>query len=131
MKSRMARLLRFFTQPNRILFVLLIMLCSCHSGLGPYKETIVANEKAVQKNPDDAEAYEKLGTSYMKLGRFKEALEAFISQAYIEPEKAETYYKIGICYDQIGRYKDAFDQYQVLLKLDKTLADELLAIITN
>lgn len=71
------------------------------------RETIAAWKKALEINPDDAEAYVSLGKAYATLGRYEEAIAACKRAIQLEPDNAETYYGLAAAYRKLGKEQEA------------------------
>src|SRR5258706_8701408 len=74
-------------------------------------------KQAIQKKPDFAEAYLKLGTAYRLLGRFDDALEAGFAALEICPDLIEAYRNLGLAYDSAGDFVQAFRMYTKAIRL--------------
>lgn len=75
-------------------------------------------QKAVNIDPDFAEAHNNLGFAYEKSKKFNEAIEcykkALSNLLYMTPEKA--YNSLGRVYYRLGKYDAAIDAYKSSLK---------------
>ena len=85
-------------------------------------------EKAVDIDPNYAEAWYQAGFCYGMLGRHNEALKASRRAAQIRPDWAETYLNIGASSFALAQYKDAVDAYRQVTKLDDSNADAQYAL---
>lgn len=56
-----------------------------------YEEAIVALEKAIELDPDYADAYIGKGTTLHQLGKYEEALEAYDKVIELKPDYAGAY----------------------------------------
>jgi len=75
-------------------------------------------EKAVEVDPNYAEAWYQAGFSYGVLGRHSEALKASRQAARLRPDWSETFVNIGASSFALGQYKEAADAYRQAIKLD-------------
>lgn len=80
-------------------------------------------EKAVESDPNYAEAWYQAGYCYGTIGRHAEALKASRQAARLRPEWAATYINIGASSYALGQYKDAAEAYKQAIKLDDDNAD--------
>jgi type IV pilus biogenesis/stability protein PilW len=75
-------------------------------------------EKALQIDPNFAEAYNNMGVAYEKSGRFNDAIGyykmASSNPMYQSPEKA--YDNLGRAYYRLGRYDEAIEAYKGALR---------------
>ena len=75
-------------------------------------------EKAVEIDPNYAEAWYQAGFSYGMLGKHEDALKASKQAAKLRPEWTETYVNIGASSYALGKYEDAVNAYKQATKLD-------------
>lgn len=80
-------------------------------------------EKAVEIDPNYAEAWYQAGFSYGMIGRHQDALKASRQAARLRPDWAETYINIGASSFALGQYKDAAEAYRQATRLDTDNAD--------
>ena len=74
---------------------------------GKLNEAEFSQRKAIQLNPDFAEAYYNLGNTLNELGKRKEA-EIFIRKAIkIKPNYIDAYYNLGNILRRLGKFKEA------------------------
>ncbi len=85
-------------------------------------------EKAVEIDPNYAEAWYQAGFCYGTLGRHNEALKASKQAAKLRPEWSETYINIGASSFALGQYKDAAEAYRQATKIDSNNADAYYAL---
>lgn len=85
-------------------------------------------ERAVESDPNYAEAWYQAGFCYGTLGRHNEALKASKQAARLRPEWAETYVNIGASSYALGQYKEAADAYRQAVKLDDGNAESQYAL---
>ncbi len=80
-------------------------------------------EKAVEVDPNYAEAWYQAGFSYGMLGRHQDALKASKQAARLRPDWAETYVNIGASSFALGQFKEAAESYRQATRLDEDNAD--------
>ena len=85
-------------------------------------------EKAVDVDPNYAEAWYQAGFCYGMLGRHNEALKASRRAAALRPDWAETFLNIGASSFALAQYKDAADSYRIAARLDESNADAQYAL---
>lgn len=88
-----------------------------------YPRALSYFEKAVEIDPNYAEAWYQAGFSYGMLGRHQDALKASKQAAKLRPDWAETYINIGASSFALGGYKEAADAYKQATRLDAGNAD--------
>ena len=62
-------------------------------------------KKAVAENPDNPQAYLKLGKSYLSTGDYKKAINHLITAAKLQPSGTEVYYSLAKAYGASENYK--------------------------
>ena len=85
-------------------------------------------EKAVETDPNYAEAWYQAGYCYGVLGRHTDALRASKQAAKLRPDWSATYINIGASSYALGQYKDAVDAYRQAIRLDEDNAETLYAL---
>ncbi len=80
-------------------------------------------EKAVEIDPNYAEAWYQAGFCYGILGRHTEALKASKQAAKLRPDWSETFVNIGASNFALGQYKEAADAYKQAIKRDDDKPD--------
>ena len=93
---------------------------------GRIDESLVASQKSVQLNPQDAEAYYNLGIVTQDLGRLDEA-EAIYKKAITLKPDHKTYNNLGIVMQELGRLDEAEASY----KKATTLKPDFIQAIKN
>src|SRR4029453_10403732 len=76
-----------------------------------YARALPYFEKAVETDPNYAEAWYQAGYSYGVLGRHSDSLRASRQAAKLRPEWAAVYINIGASSYALGQYKDAVEAY--------------------
>jgi tetratricopeptide (TPR) repeat protein len=74
-------------------------------------------EKAVQADPDYAEAYSNLGYAYRKQGMFEKAVRTYNKAIELDAELAAAHEYLGEAYVQMGQMDKAREQLEILKKL--------------
>lgn len=85
---------------------------------GLYTEAEGELNKAIDKNPLDAQAYCALGVVYAQQGRFGEALTNIKKSLEIDPFNAETYNNLGLVYANMGDMDKAIVMWQKAIRID-------------
>lgn len=85
-------------------------------------------EKAVEIDPNYAEAWYQAGFCYGMLGRHNDSLKASRRAAQLRPDWAEAHLNIGASSFALGQFKDAVDAYRQAVKLDENNADAQYAL---
>lgn len=75
-------------------------------------------EKAIEIDPNYAEAWYQAGFAYGVQGRHAEALKSSKQAAKLRPDWAETFVNIGASSFALGQYKEAADAYRQAIKLE-------------
>jgi len=97
---------------------------------GRLNESLVANQKSAQLNPEDAEIHNNLSITFQELSRFDES-EASCRQAItLKPDYAEAHYNLGNTLKELGRLDEAESSYRqaITLKPDFVKAHNNLGI---
>ena len=87
-----------------------------------FKKAVSEYEKAVESNPEFAEAFSNLGYCRRNLGDHNEALAAYDRALELKPDFAEALEYRGIAYLQLGRRADAVSDLTRLKEIDVKLA---------
>jgi tetratricopeptide (TPR) repeat protein len=80
-------------------------------------------EKAVDTDPDYAEAWYQTSYCNGMLGRHNEALRASRQVIRLKPDWPEPYVNMGHAYSRLGQFQDAINSYKQALRLDPYNAD--------
>ncbi|MEJ2363961.1 MAG: tetratricopeptide repeat protein [Deltaproteobacteria bacterium] len=100
-----------------------------YSRLEFWEKALASFAKAVALNPYHAESYLGLGVAYTVFGRDKDALEVCRKAVRIKPEYAQAHYALALIYLKLGNRASALEEWGVLQKLDRTMADEVIRLI--
>lgn len=83
-----------------------------------YVRAVTYFDKAVEIDPNYAEAWYQAGFSYGMLGKHEESLRASKQAARLRPEWTETFVNIGASSYALGKFEDAVTAYRQAAKLD-------------
>jgi tetratricopeptide (TPR) repeat protein len=96
-----------------------------YSQLGRFQEAIEAQRIVIRIDPDYAPAYYAIGVALGKLGRGPDEIGAYTEAIRVDPDYAPAHHAMGNALLQTGDKAGALEEYKILMKLDKTLADNL------
>ena len=88
------------------------------NSLGRYDEAIDCCNKALEIDPQEANAWYNKGCSLGSLGRYDEAIDCYNKALDIYPRDAHTWGIKGIHLNTLGRYDDAIDCYNKALEIN-------------
>ena len=72
--------------------------------------------KALEIEPNLAEAHNNLGTTLKELGRLKEAEASFTQAITLKPDLVEAHNNLGNILQELGRIDEATNIYHLMLK---------------
>jgi tetratricopeptide (TPR) repeat protein len=75
-------------------------------------------KRAVQVNPQNAYAWDALGTLYKSAGLYKDAIYAYQQATSVNPPKALYFHNLGLVYACEGRDDDAIGAFQRVVEID-------------
>ena len=81
--------------------------------------------EAIRIDPNDAEAYNNMGTVQAKSGRYEEAIQNFDRAIRLKPDLAVAHYNLGVLSLRAKRREIALQQYHALTSLNSILAVKL------
>jgi len=84
---------------------------------GKYKEAIDALNKAVEMDPNCAEAYFNRGLAYGKLGRHEKAIEDFSEAIKLNPNYADAYYNRAAAYFYLKKYSKTMEDCNEVIEI--------------
>ncbi len=84
---------------------------------GKFEEAVEPLERAVQKLPDEPEAFRNLGIVYQKIGRSGDALQAHQRAVELDPAVAESQFNLGVSLAEVGQWQRSADSLQKALDL--------------
>ena len=86
-------------------------------------ESLVAKEKAVKLDPNDAEAHNNLGNTLQKMARLDEAQTSCRQAIALKPDYAEAHNNLGITLQELGRLDEAETSYRQAIALKPDFAE--------
>ena len=86
--------------------------------LSVFQGDIKTYTKAIERGPNDANAYYKRGIAYRELQNYNRAIKDLNQAIQLTPENAKFYYALGIVYHQQNTFNDAISQYQQAVVVD-------------
>ena len=86
-------------------------------GLGKLKEAELSISKAIELNPDFAEAHSNLGNVLKDLGKLQEAELAQRKAIELNPDFAEAHYNLGCILSDLGNFQDSELSLQKAIEL--------------
>ena len=74
-------------------------------------------QKAIQINPNFANAHHNLGNVFRELGETQQAIDCYQKAIQINPNHADVYHNLGVLMTQAGNLKQAIGYYQKAIGL--------------
>jgi tetratricopeptide (TPR) repeat protein len=90
---------------------------------GRLQKSLIANQRAVEISPNDAEAHYNLGNTLKVIGRIEDAETSYKKAIAIKPEYAEAHSNLGITLQTLGRLEDAKTSYKKAIAIKPDLAE--------
>jgi tetratricopeptide (TPR) repeat protein len=84
---------------------------------GRVDAAIIEFREAVRRNPDDAQAHERLANALSLKGRRGEAIAEYRTSLAVRPDPG-TYAALGITLQEMGSYPEAISMFAAAIKLD-------------
>ena len=94
-----------------------------HSKKGEYDLAIAAYTRAIELNPELAEAYVNRGGTYNEIGEFDKAIEDLSKAIELNPKLAEAYGNRGNAYSSKEDFQNAIKDYNRTIELKPNLAE--------
>ena len=91
--------------------------------VGKISDALASCERAIELDPNYAEAYNNRGSILEKLGRSEEAIASYQKALSIKPDYAESHNGIGIVYRALGKIDEALVSWQKAIELEPDYAD--------
>ncbi|MBE0570634.1 MAG: tetratricopeptide repeat protein [Ignavibacteriaceae bacterium] len=89
---------------------------------GKYEQAISEYIKAIEINPDYADAYNNRGVSYYNLGKNENAISDYTRAINLNPKYADAYNNRGIVYYDQGQHNQAIKDYSKAIEVNKSYA---------
>ena len=99
------------------------VLAGIFKTIGRIPEALVAGQKAVEIDPQDAEAHSNLGITQQEVGKLEEAKSSYTKAIAREPDFALAHYNLGITLREMGRLEEAESSYMKAIALESDFAD--------
>ena len=93
-------------------------LGSAHAELGNLEEAVENLRRAIESDPDDADAIDRLGLLYFEHGHFRDALDQYLVLEKLRPDIAQTHINIGSSLVKLGRDEEALPVFERAQQLD-------------
>ena len=90
---------------------------------GRINESLVASQKSVQLDPQDAEAHSNLGNIHKELGKSEEAEASYKKAITLKPDYAEAHYNLGNTIKEQGGLEEAEASYKKAITLKPDYAE--------
>jgi hypothetical protein len=103
-----------------------ITLGNTYILLKRYHDAIDAYHRAINLNPEYADALHGLGIAYYELTRYNEAIDVFRQALRLDPKNASLLYCLGTAYAGTGNRLAALEVAKELRSLDPARADKLI-----
>ncbi|MDQ6788218.1 MAG: tetratricopeptide repeat protein [Acidobacteriota bacterium] len=94
-----------------------------------FKKAIDGMQEFTGANPEYSDGFYLLGNAYYYGGQPQKAIDAYLKSLELSPDFAKARFNLGLTYFVKGDLPAAREQYTILLKTDKTLAEKLKALI--
>jgi Flp pilus assembly protein TadD len=101
-------------------------LLKAHWGF--YEDAAAEYRRAIELNPEDGDAYRRLGASYQSNNQFDEALIAFKKAVEVQPNYFKPYQSLGTFYIRRAKFEEAVAAYQKMVALAPDLSEAHLAL---
>lgn len=105
-------------------------------GMAAYRndrdeEAVGEFKRAVELDPDFAEAHYRLGNAYLAMGNkdeaekaFRDAVKAYEKITKRDDKNSDAFYFLGLCYEKLGEYDDAVKALKEAVKTSPTESDD-------
>ena len=90
------------------------------------KDTLVEYDKAIQLNPNDAEAYLNRGIAKNKLEQYFTAITDYDTTIRLKPNSADAYLNLGNAKAELGQYDAAIADFDTAIQLKPDYAEAYL-----
>ena len=94
-----------------------------HYNKAEYKEAEIFFKKAIEQDPNYAEAYSNLGALYAKLKLFDKAIALYQKAIELKPSYAGAYTNMGNALNKTSRHEEAVYFHKLAISLDSNAAN--------
>ena len=108
-----------FTSEARLINI----IGAANIALKRFDEAIKHYLKAIELNPDNAEARNNLGVAYKENGDLTAAIESYQKAISLKPDYVDAYNNLGIVYNELGMNENAVTSYKKALELKPDFAE--------
>jgi tetratricopeptide (TPR) repeat protein len=88
----------------------------------PVRQAISDFDRAIEINPEYANAFKGRGVAYGKLGNLRQAISDFDRAIEIDPDYAMAYYNRGVIYGWLGHHSQAISDFDRAIEIDPDYA---------
>jgi len=113
-----------FREDEKIMSFVYYNMGHVHEENGEHRKAIRCYNKAIERNPGDADMYNGRGFAYTKLEEYDKALEDYDKAIGISPNNALAHYYRGCVHWELGKYKQAADEFSEAIRIDPKDADQ-------
>lgn len=75
-------------------------------------------KRVLDINPQNAFAWDTLGSQYKALGEYEEAINAFQKAVSLDSSKAHYFHHLGLVYAAVERFDDAIAAFELVIEID-------------
>ena len=104
-------------------FMIWNLLGAAAAQTGQLDQAIVAFERVIAIQPDNADGYNNLGNALKEKGKLNKAIEFYKKALAIRPDFATAYNNMGITLQKQDKLDDAIEAYNIALSLKPDYAD--------
>ena len=84
---------------------------------GNYTDALAAFNKAIELNPQYANAYLNRGNVYCSFGKYNQAIKDYNKAIELNPKDAEAYYNRGVVYSKLGNHNQDIADLKIAARL--------------
>jgi tetratricopeptide (TPR) repeat protein len=94
-----------------------------YASAGQFNRAITNYNRAIELNPNFADAYNHRGIAYHNLGQLKQAVADYTKAIELKPNYIEAYNNRGIAYEKLGQPEQGICDYNTSIELNPNLAE--------
>jgi len=94
-----------------------------HLWTEDFEKALIYFQKAVEKDPNYADAYFQIGYCYGQLKQYNDAIKAYKQAIRIKPDYAEAHYSLGVAYGSLGRWSEEIESYKQAIRIKPDYAE--------